>query len=544
MNKAINSLYKTRKLIAGALPFIVCLQILAINTMAQTTTNSRSSLARRVSARAGDLRVAFTYGPKFPGVGHTVQFVDGSTGSPISWDWDFGDGSKSTAQNPSHCYLTSGFRKVTLTVSNRIGSRKSVKTITIMAGAAASFVFSPTTPGPGQTVQFADTSSGGPTSWQWDFGDGATSTSKNPSHVFSKAAFYTVTLISSNSSGSKQASKTINVASVSMLSSSFNYSPALPSVGQTVQFTDISSGTPTSWQWDFGDGSTSTSQNPNHMYTTVGSKTVILTVTNSSGSNNTTKMVTVTAALTASFSYSPASPAAGQSVQFTDTSAGTPTSWLWNFGDGASSTSQNPSRSYSTAGPKTVSLTVTNAFGSNSTTKTVTVGGALAASFIYSPGSPAPGQMLQFTDTSTGSPTSWRWDFNDGSTSSDRNPSHVFSDSGNYNVTLVASNAYGSDSISENMVVGSEDGSIRAVLGQPDRDGNLGECSRAIPRFPELPVAPLPRPTRRLGRRHCLSPRRNISLAVGPDTFWHFGGENNLEQLQQRIRPYQQQCHL
>jgi PKD repeat protein len=77
--------------------------------------------------------------------------------------------------------------------------------------------------------------------------------------------------------------------------------------------------------------------------------------------------------LSASFSYSPASPAIGQSVQFTDTSAGSPTSWLWNFGDGATSTAQNPTHPYISAGAKTVTLTVTNSASSDTSTKTVTV---------------------------------------------------------------------------------------------------------------------------------------------------------------------------
>jgi PKD repeat protein len=295
MKKYPNPPRSIMKFIASVLPFVVCLQVLAVNTMAQTTTNPKSFLANRVSARTSEVKVAFTYGPKYPTAGQAVQFLDASTGNPISWDWDFGDGSTSAAQNPSHIYPTPGFRKVTLMVTHSTGSKKSFKTIWITPDAAASFVFSPLTPGPGQTVQFADTTTGDPTSWQWDFGDGETSSAKNPSHAFLKAGFYTVTLNSVNSSGSKQASKTVTVASVSMLSSSFNYSPALPSVGQTIQFTDMSAGAPTFWLWNFGDGVTSTYQSPGHSYVTAGSKIVTLTVTNSSGSNTTTKTITVAA---------------------------------------------------------------------------------------------------------------------------------------------------------------------------------------------------------------------------------------------------------
>jgi len=151
--------------------------------------------------------------------------------------------------------------------------------------------------------------------------------------------------------------------------------------------------------------------------------------------------------LTASFTFSPASPAAGQVVQFTDTSAGTPSSWLWNFGDGTSSTAQNPSHAYTTAGSKTVTLTVTNTSGSNNTSRTVTVATALTASFTFSPASPEINQTVQFTDTSAGTPASWQWNFNDGSPSTAQKPSHVFITAGSFGIGLTVSNSASSDSV-------------------------------------------------------------------------------------------------
>ena len=416
---------------------------------------SQSRLATLVTSRASTtIKASFRYSPSFPTLGQAVQFTDTSTGNLTSWQWDFGDGTTSTVRNPSHTYTSAGFRKIILIASNGSSSKRSSRTITVMpAHEAATFVFSPTAPGPGQTVQFADTSSGNPTSWKWDFGDGATSTSKDPSHVYLKAASYTVNLISSNSSGSKQGSKTINVTSISVPSSSFSFTPALPSAGQAVQFTDTSTGSPSSWQWDFGDGSTSTAQNPSHAYTTAGSKTVTLTVTNSSGTNSASRTVTVGAALVASFSFSPASPTTGQSVQFTDTSVGSPTAWSWSFGDGSTSTARNPSHAYATAGSKTVTLTVTNSSGSNSASRTVAVVTTLTASFSFSPASPTAGQSVQFTDTSTGSPSLWQWSFGDGTTSTAQNPGHAFVSAGSYNITLSVMNTSGQSSIDQTITV-------------------------------------------------------------------------------------------
>ena len=232
-----------------------------------------------------------------------------------------------------------------------------------------------------------------------------------------------------------------------VLSASFSLNPASPAVGQSIQFTDTSTGSPTSWQWDFGDGADSTAQNPSHSYTTSGSKTVTLTVNNASGSANVNRTVTVGALLTASFSYNPASPAVGQPVAFTDMSAGSPTSWQWDFGDGANSTVQNPSHSYTTSGSKTVTLTVNNASGSANVNRTVAVVTPVPDSFLFSPVQPKIGQSIQFTDASTGNPTSWLWDFGDGATSTARNPSHSYAVAGCYTITLTVSESSGSRSI-------------------------------------------------------------------------------------------------
>lgn len=143
-----------------------------------------------------------------------------------------------------------------------------------------------------------------------------------------------------------------------------------------VAFTDASTNSPTSWAWTFGDGGTSTAQNPSHTYTAAGSYTVTLTATNAYGSDGETKTgyVTVTTPPTnppvAAFSGTPTSGTVPLTVTFTDASTNNPTSWAWTFGDGGTSTAQNPSHVYTTAGTYTVTLTATNAYGSDGETKT------------------------------------------------------------------------------------------------------------------------------------------------------------------------------
>ena len=346
-------------------------------TVRLTVTNNTGSKTASQSINVvppGTLTASFTYSPATPTTGQAVQFTDTSTGSPTSWQWNFGDGGTSTSQNPSHTFTATGTKTVTLTVNNNSGSNTVTRTVSVVAALSASFTYSPASPTTGQAVQFTDTSTGSPTSWQWDFGDGGTSTSRNPSHTFTATASYTVRLTVTNTSGSKSFSQTVNVLPASTLNASFQYSPASPTTGQVVQFTDTSTGSPTSWQWNFGDGGTSTSQNPGHTFTATGSYTVRLTVTNTSGSKSASQTVNVLPAstLNASFQYSPASPTTGQAVQFTDTSTGSPTSWQWNFGDGDTSTSQNPSHTYTTTASYTVTLTVTNDSGSKSISHIIT----------------------------------------------------------------------------------------------------------------------------------------------------------------------------
>lgn len=157
----------------------------------------------------------------------------------------------------------------------------------------------------------------------------------------------------------------------------FSGSPISGDAPLAVQFTDLSTNNPTSWSWDFGDGSgTSTAQNPSYTYQSAGTYTVTLTATNAYGSDTETKTdyITVTQPSTdppvADFSGTPTSGDYPLAVQFTDLSTNNPTSWSWDFGDGVgTSTAQNPSYTYNAAGTYTVSLTATNAYGSDIETK-------------------------------------------------------------------------------------------------------------------------------------------------------------------------------
>jgi PKD repeat protein len=227
-----------------------------------------------------------------------------------------------------------------------------------------------------------------------------------------------------------------------------------------VSFTDASTGAPTSWAWTFGNGTTSTLQNPAATYTAAGTYTVSLVASNASGSSAAvTKTITVTAPApkpTAAFTASATTGVAPLAVSFTDASTGAPTSWAWTFGNGTTSTLQNPSATYTAAGTYTVSLVATNAVGSSTAvTKTITVTAPVVkptSSFTASATSGVAPLQVSFTDTSAGVPTSWAWDLGNGSTSTLRNPAATYATAGTYTVTLVATNAAGAGAVASKTI--------------------------------------------------------------------------------------------
>ncbi|UCH14470.1 MAG: PKD domain-containing protein [Bacteroidales bacterium] len=241
----------------------------------------------------------------------------------------------------------------------------------------AEFTANPTSGYLPLSVQFTDMSTGDINSWSWDLGDGQTSTAKNPLHTYDNQGSYTVTLTISD--GSRTDSETKNnyiIVSMSGTAPVANFTADNTSIieGETVNFTDQSLNVPTNWSWTFGDGGTSTSRNPSHQYNTQGVYTVILTVSNSYGSNTETKSDYITvstsgAAPAANFSADKTSITVGEIVYFTDQSTNGPTSWSWIFGDGGTSSSQNPAHQYNTEGVYSVTLTAENSYGSDDETK-------------------------------------------------------------------------------------------------------------------------------------------------------------------------------
>lgn len=418
----------------------------------------------------------------------SINFTSTSTGTITSYSWNFGDGSTSTTQNPSHLYSTPNTYSVTLTVTGPGGSNTLTKNnyITISpsvpstpAPPVAAFSADRTTGTVPLTVAFTSNSTGSITSYAWTFGDGQTSTAQNPSHTYAGAGSYSVSLKVTGPGGNQTQTKssyiTVDAADPDPPPPpapviAFTASKLSGNAPLAVNFTSTSTGTINSYAWNFGDGTSSSSQNPTHTYSAPGTYSISLTVNASSVPVTLTKSNYIVVSPkppapppapptppVANFSANKTSGAAPLSVVFSSaTSTGTIASYAWNFGDGTQSTAQNPTHNYTTSGTYSVSLTVSNTGGSNMKTKAnyITVGVSPApappaapdAEFTASTTSGVAALIVAFTSTSTGAIDSYFWEFGDGTTSTEQNPTHSYAAPGTYSVSLSVTGPGGSNS--------------------------------------------------------------------------------------------------
>ncbi len=381
-----------------------------------------------------------------------VQFTDLTTNSPTSWNWNLGNGTTSTQQNPSTTYSTPGSYTVTMTATNASGSSTKTLTNYITILPAPSVVFTATDSSAGcgsKVVQFNNASTfnaPGSGSYYWDFGDGTYSTAIAPNHTYSAPGAYSVSLVVSNSAGcTKLLTKSSYISVLGKPVAGFgatnNNSCTAP---VTTTFTNSSVGA-TSYFWLFGDGDSSTLANPTHTYLTTGSYTVTLIAKGTGGCSDTIiKPAFVNIGLlSTSFTQSATSTCTGNGVSFTNTTTPGTSGSVWYFGDGTTSTLPNPTHAYTTAGTYTVKLVVNYGNCSDSVTHTVTVATGPSTSFT---GTPLASCSAPFTTTFTNNTTgavSYLWLFGDGTTSTSPNPSHTYTANGTYTVKLVSTSSNG-----------------------------------------------------------------------------------------------------
>jgi len=407
----------------------------------------------------GTLLADFTGTPTSGAVPLTVYFTDQSIGA-TSWSWDFGDTGTSTEKNPVYTYNTVGTYTVSLTVYNATGSDNIVKTdyitVTPPQPPVADFSANFTNINVGNSVTFTDETANHPTSWSWTFEGGTpgASTNQNPVITYNTAGTFDVTLIATNALGSDTETKVdyitvtmppycssqgttysmewiagVQVGTMNNASGAAGYTDFTPITcnltggsNVNVTLTPGFSGSAYSEYWKIWidyNGDHDFVDNGEEVFSGYGSSTVTGNFTVASGINKVTRMRVsmkyasyptscetfsygevedYTANVTsgggqppvADFTASATAIYEGQNITFTDLSTNSPDTWAWTFAGGTpgSSSQQNPTITYNTAGTYTVTLIASNAYGSDTETKVdyITVSAFSCPGTIANPG--------------------------------------------------------------------------------------------------------------------------------------------------------------
>ncbi len=327
----------------------------------------------------------------------------------------------------------------------------------------ADFSATPLSGCPPMVINFTDNSTGDPTSWKWDFGNGTGANGKSAVGTYLNPGTYNVKLIIKNGRGIDSLIKNQYITVNALPVVDFTASATAGCFPLKVNFADHSlagSGTITAWEWDFGDGVVSNEQNPEHTYTFAGNFRVILKVTNSNGCVqfiSRPSYIKLKNGVTSGFDYtSSAGCQIPAQVNFINKSTGTGAlTFKWDFGDGNTSEDSTPVNYYQNAGVYSVKLITINSYGCSDTlikSKAINIG-FVKADFTK-PDAACPGSAFQLTNTSNPSSfTGSFWDFGDGTFSAGANPLKSYAVAGIYQVKLVTNFGSCKDSISKAITI-------------------------------------------------------------------------------------------
>lgn len=413
---------------------------------------------------------SFSLNPSTVCVDVPISFVNTSTGTITDYQWIFGApaGQTSGLQNPPNfAFDEPGTYDIQLTVGQNGCVDDTTITVEVIPP-KADFDFTVSCSNP-STVIFTDESIGADT-WSWTFGEPSSggansSTLQNPTHTYLSSGTYRVRLTVTNNATGCSHMYEQDIA-VSILQARFTANTYTGCAPLTVNFTGTSTGTGITRVWDFGDPAsgalnTSTALSPSHVYNAPGRYTVRLIVTDVYGCRDTMIQVDTINVSNVSALFSgnplngciPSNSSSFPTLAFTDQSTTSPgttiNSWNWIFPGAGTSTQQNPTPQYNTPGTFDVTLTVTNSAGCSSTyTEPSYVRiRQITANFNVPFGLYCANQPIQFNNTTTGAPTgvTYFWDFGDPNATDDTsrlaNPTHAYSDTGSYTVTLIVTYA-------------------------------------------------------------------------------------------------------
>ncbi|MEP6615472.1 MAG: PKD domain-containing protein [Ginsengibacter sp.] len=377
-----------------------------------------------------------------------IQFVDASlagSGTIIKREWDFGDGNISNLPAPQHVYGAAGKFNVSLRITNSTGCVTTVtkpQYIQINTGVKADFSNNvPNSCNPPVTINFINQSLGtGSLSYQWDFGDGTSSTTFAPSHTYTSIGSYTVKLIVKNSTGCADTMSRQNAITLGAVKANISL-PTVLCQGTPLQILNTSVPAPANVSWQFGDGTFSDSVSPTKSYANAGSYMIKMVASFGACKDSILQSITILDKPLVNFTADQTNSCkAPFTVNFSGTSTGV-TAVTWDFGDSTTSTSINPTHIYKAPGIYAVKLVGTNAAGCSAS---IIKDGFI---IIQLPSVTIDGLPLKgcapfahtFSSTiQTAEPiTSYQWNFGDGTTSSGSTPAHVFSNPGSYNIRLI-----------------------------------------------------------------------------------------------------------
>ncbi|KKK92232.1 hypothetical protein LCGC14_2704990, partial [marine sediment metagenome] len=368
-------------------------------------------------------------------------------GKATDYLWDFGDGVTSSATNPGHKYEQPGFYLVVLSVWDENTSCNDhyadfIQIGTVDCRAAFEYKVDATT----RNVQFYNQSKGTLADYFWDFDDGIYSDEKDPQHQYSKPGMYFVSLTVINDNGLCM-DFFFDPIQVGTVECAAKFTYFIDSADNVAYFTPEAIGSATDYLWFFGDGAISTEKGARHVFTQPGYFTVGLnTYDEATGCMDYWEEVILigSAGQDCRAGYSYVSDPATKGVKFGDRSKGKIVEYIWDFGDGQYSFDQNPENTYAVGGYYLVCLTVVNNFGIPNTfcdfvQLATTEAENCFADFFFTVDSTT--KTVAFVQESHGDPDAFMWYFGDGTTSTDPDPKHTYTDAGYYLVELSISNS-------------------------------------------------------------------------------------------------------
>ncbi len=389
-----------------------------------------------------------------------VEFYNASIGEGISFNWDFGGVGISTEQVPGNFIfpadpLDAVTYPVTLVVTNVCGSSIATTPVVVMPSPTAVFAPDMNVYCSFTEVPFANASIGLPDAFQWDLGDGTTSTSADPIVTHSyfaeiDAEEFTITLIASNECGSDTADHSITVLP-NEVTAFFNADPVSGCAPLTVDLSEFCTGDTTLY-WDLGDGNVSIDPQVSHTFVEPGAYTIELHAFGC-GYDSYTMQIDVLPSPEPSFTSSPGSLCVGDEVDLFNTTPDV-AAVDWDFGDGSGSVLIAPSHVYSSSGTFDVTLTVTSILNGciASLTEQIIVGTTPIAGFETDPAAGCVDLTVDLQNTSIDG-DAFQWNFGDGNTSAESSPQHTFTQAGTYTVTLIAENLNGCSDTTTSIVV-------------------------------------------------------------------------------------------